>query len=106
MPKYLFKAQLNPDAMQGLQKEGGTARKNYIEKLIQEAGGTVESFYYAFGETDTFVITEMPDTVAAASLSLAINSSGTVKVTVVPLITPAEADEAIKKRIKYRAPGK
>jgi uncharacterized protein with GYD domain len=106
MSKYMLMASLKPEAVQGIMKEGGVGRKNYIENFIKEAGGTLESFYYAFGETDVFVVADMPDVPTVTAFAMAVNSSGLVSVKTIPLITPEEVDAATKKRIKYRAPGK
>jgi uncharacterized protein with GYD domain len=36
--------------------------------MIAKAGGTMESFYYAFGDADVYVIVDLPD-VASVSRS-------------------------------------
>ena len=76
-----------------------------VEKLFGSVGGKVEAFYYAFGDTDLFVIADVPDNVTAAALSLTVNAAGgaTAKVTV--LLTPEEIDAAAKKTPSYRPPG-
>jgi uncharacterized protein with GYD domain len=68
-------------------------------------GGKVESFYYAFGDTDAFVVVDAPDNVAAAAVALAVNASGLVSVRTTPLMTPEEVDQATKKSVTYRGPG-
>jgi uncharacterized protein with GYD domain len=55
-------------------KEGGSSRRDTISKLIQGMGGSVESFYFAFGEADVYVTVDLPDNISAAALALAINS--------------------------------
>ena len=50
MPKYLIKVSYTPEGARGIAKEGGTSRRDYIDKLLQNSGGTLESFYFAFGE--------------------------------------------------------
>jgi len=44
--------------------------------------------------------------VDAAALSLAVNASGAVASRATVLITPEEVDQATKKTVKYRPPGK
>jgi len=39
---------------------------------IGSVGGKVEVFYYAFGDTDLFIIADVPDNVSAAALSLTV----------------------------------
>ena len=105
MPKFLIKASYNTDGARGLMKEGGTGRRAVVEKLVQGLGGKVEAFYFAYGETDAYVITDVPDATAGLAVSLAVNASGAVRLTTIPLITPEEIDAATKKVVDYRAPG-
>jgi uncharacterized protein with GYD domain len=105
MPKFLIKASYNADGARGLMKEGGTARRATVEKLVQGLGGKVEAFYFAYGEADAYVITDVPDAAAGLAVSLAVNASGAVRLTTIPLITPEEIDAASKKAVAYRAPG-
>ena len=105
MPKFLIKASYNADGARGLLKEGGTARRALVEKLVQGLGGKVEAFYFAFGEADVYVITDVPDAAAGIAVSLAVNASGAVRLATIPLITPEEIDAASKKVVPYRAPG-
>ena len=105
MPKFMIKASYNADGARGLMKEGGTARRALVEKLVQSLGGKVEAFYFAYGEDDAYVITDVPDATAGLALSLAVNASGAVRISTIPLITPEEIDAASKKAVAYRAPG-
>jgi uncharacterized protein with GYD domain len=76
-----------------------------VQKLIEGLGGKVEVFYYAYGEDDAYVITDVPDATAGLAISLAVNASGAVRLSTIPLITPEEIDAACKKSVAYRAPG-
>ena len=105
MPKYLIQANYVGEGLKGLLKEGGSSRRATIEKLLGSVGGRVEAFYYAFGDTDAFVIVDLPDNVTAAALSLTINATATVTVKVTALLTPEEIDAAAKKTLAYRPPG-
>lgn len=106
MSKYLIKASYTPEGVRGLAKEGGTSRRDNTDKLVQNSGGTMESFYFAFGEEDAYVICDLPNNAAAASVALAINSSGAVSIKTTVLLTPDEVDEATRKSVDYRPPGK
>ncbi|MFC9333694.1 GYD domain-containing protein [Arthrobacter sp. NPDC057009] len=106
MTKYLFEANYVGDGIKGLLREGGTQRRAALEEALSSVGGSLESFYYAFGSTDVLGIFDVPDTASAAALALMINSSGNVYVRLKPLLTPEEIDEASKKTPSYRAPGK
>ena len=105
MPKYLVRANYKQEGVKGILKDGGTARRTAVEQMAAGFGGRVEAFYFAFGDTDAFVVVDAPDNVTAAAVALAVNSSGAVTTTTTPLLTPEEVDQATKKSVKYRAPG-
>ncbi|TLM85982.1 GYD domain-containing protein [Pseudarthrobacter sp. NamE5] len=105
MPKYLFEANYVGDGIKGLMQEGGTKRREALEKALGSVGGSLESFYYAFGYYDVLGVFEVPDDASAAALSLLINSTGNVNVRLKPLLTVEDIDEAVKKTPSYRAPG-
>lgn len=106
MAKYLIRAAYNADGIKGLLKEGGSKRKSTVEKLVKGLGGKVESFYYSQSDLDAFVIIDFPDPVNASAIMLAINSTGVVTCSAVPLLTPADVDAAAATSVGYRAPGK
>ncbi|MEP7118388.1 MAG: GYD domain-containing protein [Acidobacteriota bacterium] len=105
MAKYMVKASYSAEGARGLMKEGGSSRVAAVTKATKALGGKVESFYFAFGGDDAFVVVDVPDEASAMALSLAVNASGVVSSQTVPLITPKQMDEAAKKTVKYRAPG-
>lgn len=105
MQKYLIQANYVGEGIKGLLKEGGTNRRATVEKLVKSLGGNVEAFYYAFGETDVYVIAEVPDNASMASLALTISASGAVTIKTTVLMTPEQIDEATKKALSYRPPG-
>ena len=105
MPKFMIKASYNTDGAKGLIKEGGSARRAVVQKLVESLGGKVEAFYFAYGEDDAYIITDMPDAATGIAISLTVNASGAVRLSTIPLITPEELDAASKKTVNYRAPG-
>ena len=105
MPKYLVQANYLEDGLKGLLKEGGTGRRDAVERLVASVGGTVDTFYFAFGERDLFAIVDLPDNASAAGLSMTVNASGMVAVSITVLLTPEEIDAAAKATVSYRAPG-
>ncbi len=105
MSKYLFEANYVGDGIKGLMREGGTKRRDALAEALKSVGGTLECFYYAFGEIDVLGVFEVPGDADAAALSLMINSTGTVDVRLKPLMTPEDIDQAAKKTPSYRAPG-
>ncbi len=106
MPKYLLEASYVGDGIKGLLKEGGSARRNAAATAIKSVGGTIEAFYFAFGDRDAYVIADIPDNVSMSAVALAINASGAVAAKTTVLITPEEVDAAAKKTVSYRAPGR
>ena len=44
--------------------------------MIEGLGGTLEAFYYTFGDRDVIVIYSAPDEITAIALSMAVNQSG------------------------------
>ncbi len=109
MPKYLFQASYTLEGLKGVLKEGGSSRREAVEQIVKSLGGTLEAYYYAFGDTDVFFIVDGVDNVSATAGSLIGNAAGTSKVKTTPLITPEEVDEATemaKEKIgEYRPPG-
>ena len=105
MAKYLIKGSYTEEGVRGLLKEGGSGRREAVEQALKGMGGTLEAFYYAFGETDLFCIVDLPDNVSATAASLVVNASGKVKAQYTVLITPEEVDAATKKTLDYRPPG-
>lgn len=105
MPKYLIEANYVGEGISGLLKEGGTKRRAVVSELFKSMGGTVDAFYYAFGDTDLFIIGDLPDNATATALTLKVNATGAATCKTTVLITPEEVDEAVKKTAIYRPPG-
>jgi len=65
---------------------------------IEKLGGKIKDSYFAFGEHDAVVITEMPDNVSAAAIALAFSAGGALRnCQTTPLLTAAEAMDAMRK---------
>lgn len=105
MPKYLVEVNYVGEGIKGLQKEGGTKRRAAVDKLFESMGARVEAFYYAFGDTDLYIIADCPDNITVSALALTVNAAGAAACRTTVLITPEEVDEAVKKTPSYRAPG-
>lgn len=105
MPKYLVRGNYAGDGASGLLAEGGTPRRAAADTAIASVGGTMESMYWAFGDTDVFGIAEFPDDASALAFSLMVNASGAMSGTVTPLLTAEDLDVAASKSPSYRPPG-
>jgi uncharacterized protein with GYD domain len=105
MAKYLAIARYTADGMKGVIDKGGTARVDASRKLLESAGGSVESFYFALGEDDVYIVCDMPDNVTAAAASMSAAASGMVVNRMVALLTAEEIDRAAAAKMRYDAPG-
>lgn len=107
MPKYMLKASLTQEGAAGLLKEGGTGRREAITKLVESMGGTLESLYFAFGDTDVYVIADAPEPASVVAASLTVSSTGIGGISTTVLLTPEDLDAArdTAGQIEYRPPG-
>jgi uncharacterized protein with GYD domain len=105
MAKFLVKASYTAEGAKGVQSAGGTSRRDAVATMAEGLGGSLESFYFAFGETDAYVVLDMPDNQSAAAASLAVNTAGGAASEVVVLLTPEDIDAAAKLSVDYRPPG-
>lgn len=105
MAKYLVKARYTPEGAKGVTSAGGTSRRDAVAKMAEGLGGSLESFYFAFGETDGYVVLDLPDNRAAAAASMAVNAAGAASSEVVVLLTPEDIDAAAKISVDYQSPG-
>ncbi len=105
MAKFLVKASYTTEGAKGVQRAGGTSRRDAVATMAEGLGGKLESFYFAFGETDAYVVLDLPDNQSAAAASMAVNAVGAATSEVVVLLTPEDIDAAAKLSVDYRAPG-
>ena len=105
MPKYLWNVSYTREGATGLLAEGGTKRRDAIERMLKSVGGRMEALYYAFGSSDLVVIAELPDHAAAAALSLVTAAGGAASSSTTVLLTAEELDEATRRQVEYRLPG-
>jgi uncharacterized protein with GYD domain len=104
MPKYLIKGNYSAEGVKGLMREGGSARRAAVERAIAPVNGKIEAFYYALGDTDVFVVVDLPDSTSVAALSMAVNSTGLVNIQAIALLTVEEMDAASKITVRYNPP--
>jgi uncharacterized protein with GYD domain len=105
MGKYLLAASYTAEGAKGLAKDGGVKRREAAEQALKSAGAKLEAFYFAFGDSDAYVLIDAPDHASVAAASIAINATGAVHSKTIVLLTPEEMDQATKKAVSYRAPG-
>ncbi|MFF8937415.1 GYD domain-containing protein [Streptomyces paradoxus] len=105
MPTYLFKVKLTADGLKGLLREGGSARREVVTRMIEGLGGRVEAMYWAFGDDDVYVTAELPGNTSAAAMGMVVSAAGGVRTSTTVLLSADEVDEAVRHQVDYRAPG-
>ncbi len=71
-------------------KAGISARRAAVQKMVESLGGRLEAFFFTFGENDVLTILDLPENLTAATLSLAVMSTGVVRTKTKVLLTPEE----------------
>jgi uncharacterized protein with GYD domain len=105
LANYLTIARYTADGIKGVVDKGGTSRVEASRKFIEGAGGSMESFYFALGEDDVYIVCDLPDNVTAAAASMNAAASGMVVTRMVALLTAEEIDRAAASKMHYDAPG-
>ena len=107
MSRYLIQGTYMAEGAKGLLKQGGTSRRGQIEEMIKGLGGSLEAFYWAFGDTDFFVIADLPDQATAAAIGLTVSGAGAVRTKTTVLLTAEDIDAAQGKgsSVVYKVPG-
>ena len=97
MPSYLYQISYTASAWAALIKKPQD-RAEAVTKVVENLGGKVTGFWFAFGESDIVGILEMPDNASAAAFSVAVSAGGACsEVKTTPLLSTAEAMDAMKR---------
>jgi uncharacterized protein with GYD domain len=97
MPHYLQQVAYSTDGWEAL-VERPQNRIEAVRPAIEKLGGKIESAWFAFGDYDVVLITQMPTNVDAGAIAMAFAAGGACKaVKTTPLLTTEEAVEAMKK---------
>jgi uncharacterized protein with GYD domain len=105
MAKYLYRSSLTAEGIAGVRAEGGSARRAVVKDAIEKLGGSLEAFYFAFGDDDLVIICDLPDNETAAAFAMETSASGRVSVSTTVLLTPEEVDRSRTHESGWRAPG-
>jgi uncharacterized protein with GYD domain len=106
MTKYLFEANYTPEGVRGLTEAGAASRAKAVNDMATGLGGSLESFHFAFGDVDAYVVVDLPDDEAAAAAAFTIGASALTKLKTIKLLTLDEADAAIGRSVSYQPPGR
>jgi uncharacterized protein with GYD domain len=73
-------------------------RLEAVRAPIEKLGGRMHTSFFAFGPFDVLAITEFPDNISAAAISIAFAAGGAVaNIQTTPLLTAVQAVEALRK---------
>lgn len=75
MSKYAFFFSYTSEAWARMISAPGD-RTAVVRQVLGSVGGSLESIYWMFGSHDGIAIGEVPDSVSAAAVSIAVTSSG------------------------------
>jgi uncharacterized protein with GYD domain len=107
MAVYLMRFSYTPETWARL-IQNPEDRRDAARTYLEQVGGTLQGFWYGFGEYDGYAILEAPDNVSAAGAVIAIAAGGALSsVETTVLMTVEETLEALakSKSIGYRPPG-
>jgi len=78
MAKYVMFFSVTGDALARF-IEKPEDRRPPVQRAAEAAGGTLDAYYWMFGQYDGLAICDLPNSAAAAALALAVTSSGIFK---------------------------
>lgn len=97
MPHFLHQVAYSREGWEALVQHPQN-RIEAVRPAIEKLGGKIKTAYFAFGDYDVVVITEFPDSITAAAISIAFAGGGSCKsVNTTPLLTTEEAMQALEK---------
>ncbi|MDQ3699681.1 MAG: GYD domain-containing protein [Chloroflexota bacterium] len=106
MPMYMTQFAYTPEAWAALVKHPED-RSKVLGRLLEEFGGRLICFYYAFSEYDGVFIFEAPDETTATAALLAVVAPGHDKsIRTTALLTVEQAVEGMRRAngVRYRPP--
>ena len=110
MPHFMMQVKYSADAVKAM-VANPQDRKKAAAAAVEAAGGKLMCVYFSFGAKDILAIYEAPNAISAIGLSMIMGASGAASdVETTPLLTTAEAMEAMKHAAKaapsYKPPAK
>ena len=107
MPLYMAQFSYTPETWASL-VQSPENREEAVAHILSSYGCKLHNLWYAFGEADGYALIEAPSNVNAASVAIAIASSGAFsRFTTTVLMSQDEALEAMRQasQVGYAAPG-
>ena len=97
MPSYLVQASYTAEAIAALVKNPQN-RGEVVRKAVEGMGGKMVGGWMSFGDQDVVLIIDIPDSVSAAALAIAVAAGGSLRSTkTTALFTFEEGLAAVKK---------
>ena len=97
MPHFLHQVAYSTDGWQAV-VNNPQDRIEAVRPAIEKLGGRIDTAWFAFGDYDVVIITEMPTNLDAAAISIAFAAGGACKaVHTTPLMSVTEGLQALKK---------
>ena len=106
MPQFLTQVSYTDQAWQSL-VANPQSRLDALRPVVEKLGGRIINGWFAFGDYDLVLISEMPDNVSIAALVIAAAAGGACKtIKTTPLLESSQALEALRLAATsgYRAP--
>ncbi len=101
----MYSGSYTKEGAAGLLREGGKARKEEAERIAEAMGGSMEAYYWSYGEMDFFMIVDVPQAMAI-KFSLHVGASGVFNGKLTPIITVEDMEEATSTELpSMRLPG-
>lgn len=98
MPHFLIQFSYTPQSIKGMVDRPEVDRAAEASAMVASLGAKLLGYWLAFGEFDGVVLMEAPDSSAAASIGMAIRSTGQVsRLETIVLLTMDDAREAMRK---------
>jgi uncharacterized protein with GYD domain len=97
MPSYLVQASYTSETVAAMVKQP-MDRSKILRAIVEKLGGSVGAFWFSFGEFDVVGIVELPDNVAAVSLTMVVSAGGAFRSgKTTPLISVEDGMNAMSK---------
>lgn len=107
MAKFLVLFTFKGETLQAFKKKP-TDRAAAVAEAARSVGGSLEAYYWMFGQYDGFAILDMPDSAAAAKLAVSVSSTGAFQhLETSELFSSEEVLQLMRatKDVSYAAPG-
>jgi uncharacterized protein with GYD domain len=106
MPLFLTQVSYTEQAWQSLVSNPQN-RFEALKPVFEKLGGRIVNAWFAFGDFDVVIVSELPDNVSAAAMAISAAAGGACRsVKTTPLLEVSDGLEALRKAAGsgYRAP--